>query len=418
MEIIIYLFICLNILFFFLIILIIFLYVSLYLIIAFQILDNINHNLKEKIGETSIKEIFRKKIDNLKLLLNFYENDIGEIIKDLNNIYNDFQDKYNLKIKGESKSKFLKKDGKNEMEDKNKNINCSSLISIFKKYNLFKYSQRRKLYFYNLYFIILFGICIYIIAFYNTWKYFKKDEILYFWVSSSHLLSIETNGLMNKFLLMLYNNQSFYGSPNSRDNILSVYTKLTEVYKAEKYANLLSDIVKVNEESINFDCEMFYKNLKNDYFEKLKSKFIKEENKLYNTMYIFCKLSNVMMFKDFKTVYLQLFSKVKNIVEHFQNGNYNYIIKFIQQYEIGKIQITFLFTYTYLMDYSFNTVKIVLSAMEKEYLKTIFLTGTSFMILQIFLLFIIKFVYIKNINNDCNKFLQERKVFKVCDTAE
>ena len=418
MEIIIYLFICLNILFFFLIILIIFLYVSLYLIIAFQILDNINHNLKEKIGETSIKEIFRKKIDNLKLLLNFYENDIGEIIKDLNNIYNDFQDKYNLKIKGESKSKFLKKDGKNEMEDKNKNINCSSLISIFKKYNLFKYSQRRKLYFYNLYFIIVFGICIYIIAFYNTWKYFKKDEILYFWVSSSHLLSIETNGLMNKFLLMLYNNQSFYGSPNSRDNILSVYTKLTEVYKAEKYANLLSDIVKVNEESINFDCEMFYKNLKNDYFEKLKRKFIKEENKLYNTMYIFCKLSNVMMFKDFKTVYLQLFSKVKNIVEHFQNGNYNYIIKFIQQYEIGKIQITFLFTYTYLMDYSFNTVKIVLSAMEKEYLKTIFLTGTSFMILQIFLLFIIKFVYIKNINNDCNKFLQERKVFKVCDTAE
>ena len=421
-KLIIYSFICLNVFVFFFILLLIFVYFSLYLFISFKLLYDIDLGLKEKIGDYSIKDILRKKIDNLKLLLNFYENDIGEIIRDLNNIYNDFQDKYNIKIKGDSRTKFLKKDGKNEKEKKNKNTSCSSIIHIFKQYHLFQYSKRRKLYFYNLLFIFILGIFIYIIAFYNIWTYFKLDETLYYWVSASHKLSVETSEFMNKFLLMFLNNQTFFGNSqnfSSRDYIHSVYSQLTEIYKIERYSNLLlKDMVIQDEKKLNFECETFYKETKNDFFEQLKSKFINEEDKLYNTMLVFCKLSNIMMFKNYKTIFLQLFSKVKNLIENFQNGNYNYIINYIKKYSIGKIEITFLFTYTFIMEYSFNNVKIVLLGMENKYSKTNFITGASFILLAIILLLVIKLVYIKNVKNDCNKFLQTKKVFKICDTSE
>ena len=60
------------------------------------------------------------------MLLKFYENDMNKIMKDLNNIYNDYKDNYNLKIKEEAR--LFKKEGKNEMINKNKNVDLSSII--------------------------------------------------------------------------------------------------------------------------------------------------------------------------------------------------------------------------------------------------------------------------------------------------
>ena len=45
----------------------------------------------------------KNKIDNLKLLLKFHYNDINKTIYNLNKIYDDYRDSYNLKIKEELK---------------------------------------------------------------------------------------------------------------------------------------------------------------------------------------------------------------------------------------------------------------------------------------------------------------------------
>ena len=125
---IIYFFLNLNLFFIIVLIILLLTYIIIYLLTIFQILNDIYLNLKEKIGELSIKDIIRKKIDNLNLLLKFYENDINKIMKDLNNIYNDYKDNYNLKIKEEEG--LFKKEEKNEIINKNKNVDLSSIIKI------------------------------------------------------------------------------------------------------------------------------------------------------------------------------------------------------------------------------------------------------------------------------------------------
>ena len=416
---IIYFFLNLNLLFVFVILIILFLFISIYLIIIFQILNDVHISLKTKLGQISLKEILRKKIDNLKLMLKFYENDIIVIIKDLNNTYNIYKDDYNLKVKEETK--LLKKEGKNNVDYKNKDIGCSSIIKIFKKYNLYKYSKRKELYFYSLIFIFILSLSIYIITLYIWNLYFKKDNIVYIWVNANHKLATVTNRLMINLLLMFYNNETFNeisGGVEPDDYISFAYTNLTNAYKSYKYYNILSDIIVTKEKDINFDCEIFYRRLENDFYKQLKNKFINDEDKFFNTMNIFCNMSNIMIFKNYMTIYLQLFSKIKNIVENFQPENYNEIIKYIKKNEIGKIEITFLTSFIYLATFSFNNIKEVILTMDNKILENNIITGISFIFLLIILVFFISFVYIKNINYDCNKFLQARKVFKICDINE
>ena len=59
-----YIFIVLNLFLVIIILFILIIYASLYFFVIFNILKNINNKLEEKFGETSIKEILRKKIYN------------------------------------------------------------------------------------------------------------------------------------------------------------------------------------------------------------------------------------------------------------------------------------------------------------------------------------------------------------------
>ena len=129
-------------------------------------------------------------------------------------------------------------------------------------------------------------------------------------------------------------------------------------------------------------------------------------------------MSNIMIFKNYMTLYLQLFSQIKKIVENFQPNSYNEIIKYIKNNSIGKIEITFLTSYIYLVNFSFINIKSVILTMDNKILENNIITGIAFVLLLIIIVFIISFVYIKNVNHDCNKFLQARKVFKVCDINE
>ena len=116
----------------------------------------------------------RKKIDNLKLILSFYENDLNATINDLNNIYTDYTDSYNLKIKEDSKQ--IKKEGRNETNSKIKKYNIFNFFKIANKFKLFKSSGRKSIYLYGLLFIIIISIILYIIVLILWIYFFKKDN--------------------------------------------------------------------------------------------------------------------------------------------------------------------------------------------------------------------------------------------------
>ena len=418
---IIFVFINLNLFMYILIVIILFGYISLYLIVVFKILDDVYIDLRKKIGEVTVKEFFLKKLDNLKLLLKFCENDINKTIHDLNDIYNDYHEKYNLKLKEESK--FFRKEGKNEIQVKKKKIGCIKLIKIFTKFKLYKYTKRKKIYFTALLFIIIMILSAYITIFAKWILFFKKDDIVLKWVEVGTTFSSQTSKLMNNFLMMFLNNQTLdeiSSSVEGKDYINFIFTKLTDLYQGDKYFYMLNDIPTINDNNINFDCKVFYQKLSNSLFEQLKHKYENETGKLYNTMNYFCNWSNVMMFKKYKTIYLQLFKQVKIVLENFNNNeSYDNIIKSIKDNDdFGRIQIIFLITYSYLIDIINNNAQIMITTMMKRMGNNIIITALIYITSLIILIFILFFVYFININSDYNEFIQVKKVFNVCNINE
>ena len=394
------------------------LFVGVFFFLAFNVLKNINDKLEEKFNETSIKEILMKKMHNLKLLLSFYDNDINAPINDLNNIYNDYRENLNTKVKEEMK--MYKKEGKNINEKKNKN--CLEMIKVIHKYEILKNSGRKNTYFYSLIFIIITSIIIYIFIFLRWIVFHKRDDVILNCVALCEDVNTSTNKLMNNLLIMIYDNQTLDDisqSLQTKDYISYIFTKLGYLYEAGgmfSRANVFDSTY--TDQNINFDCWLFYQNLQNNLFEKLKNKYINEQVKLFTTMFIFCKWSKAMEFKNYKSTYLQLFNNVEVIMENFVNLKYENIISFFVEYGMIKIETIYLITYIYLMEIMNQNVFTFIMEMMNLLGKNIISTSIIFFFLLIFLLFIILVMYIRNINNDFKKFLQIKKVFRICNLNE
>ena len=137
--------------------------------------------------------------------MNFFENDINKTIHDLNDIYNDYHEKYNLKLKEESK--LFRKEGKNEIQVKKNKIGCIKLIKIFMKFKLYKYTKRKKLYSVAFLFNIILILSIYFTTFFKWLRYFNTDDIVLKWVEAGTKFSSDTSKLIlfplkNKFFLL------------------------------------------------------------------------------------------------------------------------------------------------------------------------------------------------------------------------
>ena len=413
-----YIFIFLNLFLVMVILLIMIIYVSLYFSVILNILKNINDKLEEKLGETSIKEILRKKIYNLKLLLSFYENDLNVPINDLNNIYTDYKDNFNLKVKEEMKTN--KKEVKNLIENNNKN--CIQIFKILNKYELLKNSGRKGIYLKSLIFIIIISLQLFIIILLNWITFFKRDKITLDWVILAEDINSSTNKLMNNLLIMIYDNQTLDDiskSIKTKDYISYIFTKLSQLY------NALGIFMKLNfltpeytNDNLNYNCWHFYKNLKDDLFEKIKNKYIKEQDKLFITFYIFCEWSKTMEFKNYRAIYLQLYNNIEIIMENFDNLDYENIVLFFNDYAIIKIEIIYLITYVYLVEIMNKNINLFSKQIINLLGTYVISTSITFFSLLVLLVIIIYIVYIRNVDNDCKKFIQIRKVFKVCNLNE
>ena len=413
-----YIFIFLNLFLVMVILLLLIIYVSLYLFIVLNILKKINDKLEEKLGESSIKEILRKKIYNLKLLLSFYENDLNVPINNLNNIYIDYKDNLNTKIKEEMK--MNKKEVKNLIENNNKN--CIQIYKVLNKYKLLKNSGRKSIYLKSLIFIIIISLLLFIIIFLNWIIFFKRDQITLDWVILGEDINSSTNKLMNNLLIMIYDNQTLDDisqSIKTKDYISYIFTKLSQLYDA------LGIFMKLNfltpaytNENLNYNCWLFYKNLQDDLFEKIKNKYINEQDELFITFYIFCQWSKAMEFKNYRAIYLQLYNNIEVIMENFDNLTYQNIVLFFNEYEIIKIEIIYLITYVYLVEIMNKNINLFTQQIINMLGKYIISTSITFFSLLVLLIIIIYAIYIRNVNNDCKKFIQVRKVFKVCNFNE
>ena len=204
----------------------------------------------------------------------------------------------------------------------------------------------------------------------------------------------------------------------TKDFISLIYSKLEKLYETRQYLESISNYLTTTELTMNYDCLEFYQNLDNPVFIKVKDNFKNESEKFLFTMFYFCNITNIMIFKNYKTIYLQLFNQIKIIMENFNSLNYSDIIEFIDKYEIPKIEIIYLITYVYLLiimyQNIYNSILIILEIIGKN----IIITFLVFFVILIFLAIIIYFVYVRNVNKDTNQFISMRKVFKLCNINE
>ena len=390
----------------------------MYYIIILKIIKKIVKNSRERLGKTTIKEIMQKKINNLKLLLKFYENDINKTINNLNRIYDDYKENYNLKIKEEWK--LYKRYEAKEIKS-NQNENLFNSIKLLRRYKLFELSGKKYIYFYSMVFTIIISLILYISILIIWYIYFKKDKILNEWIPLTNGPSLDISSLMTNLLTMIYNNRTLGEislSFKTKDYISYIYTKLTNLYQADKYKDIIVSITKLGDKNLNYDCSYFYNNLNNELFSSLLNKFIDEQEELNNTINSFCKMSKAMDFENYKAIFLQLFSLVKLSMINFKNYEYNGIIEFIAKYEIYKIEIMYLFTFSFWLDLLNQNIEQSMIIMTNKMKIDINVCLVILLILVIILIFLTFFTYIRNIKNDCKNFIHIRKLFRVYNSNE
>ena len=411
-------FLVFNVIFIIIFIIILIIYISIYYMIILKVLRNIHHNLNEKVGELTIKDTMKQKWNNIKLIFKFYDNDINQTIHYLNGIYEEYTNKYNLKIKEETK--IIRKNSK-EIKKNKKNENFFKSLKLIKKYNIINHSVKKRVYFYSLIFVIIISLLLFIIIT-LCWKfYYSEDNFVSNWIPLVSEVSTETNKLMLNFLLMVYNNQTLdeISEPYKPNDYMSyIYTKLTHLYESDKYKEYISKIFEMKETDMAYDCTKFYNNLDHVLFLKLLDKFYDKQDKLNSSIFSFCEMTKVMEFKNYKSIYLQFYNLIIVSMENFENNKYTKIIDFIEYYEIYKIEIMYFLTYIYLLDILNENVQKCMLSMAYKLEKNIKITGLILIILLIFFSFIVSCIYIRNMNKDCKNLILIKKVFRVCNMHE
>ena len=280
--------------------------------------------------------------------------------------------------------------------------------------------MKKKNYWYIFILIILITIAIYIINIVFWIFIFKKNTKFQERKRINDKIITVTNKLISNYLLMMFNNQTLEEismAYESKDFISYIFSELTALYGIEKYNKYLDNKISINELENNYNCTEFYYNLDNEFFNQIKNKFIDEQQLLLTAFDFLCKWSEVFSLSKYNSLYLQLFSNVQKGMENFNNINYSDIINFIKRKEVIGIDLIYMSIHVYLLEIMIQNNKKITLLMCNQIGYYMIVTNIIAYPFILFLIFITFFVYVRNVNNDCKKFIQIRKIFKICNTS-
>ena len=396
-------------------------YITVHLIIIFKVIKNTYIFLSEKLGEILIKDIMKKKVDNLKLILSFYDNDINGTINELNLLYNNYKWNYSLKLKEESKK--VKKEIKNEKDNNKNNCNFFELFNFQYFIIFFTYSKKRNIYIYSLVLAVVIIILLFVIIICIWILFFNKDSYIINWLYLGNELIRSTNDLMANFLIMIYTNQSIIEASahlDTKDYTSYLYEKLAGLYSAGGYNNKIQDYLKDNENLVKFDCKEFYQNLDNSIFNKLIDRYLilNDTTKFFYTLEAYCNISRIFIFNNYKVTFMTFYNYIENLMENFICGEYSDIVNFTQYNNIGQVEIFFLSIYAYLVEILNEQIKFIFISIVNEIDNNINIMLIIFLICFIYLISRAYILFSRNLNKECQSFIQIKKIFKLCNINE
>ena len=397
--------------------------------ILIKIINHINMIMNAKSDEFNLCDIYQKKIENLEAILQFYKVAPDKTIKNLNNIYNKYQQYLTSKNKNNSKDminknkKIMEKDKKNELDDipksqriiTRKDINTLGIIFIYKFF-----------FFLNLFLIF----SLFIITIVLWLNYFSKKTNLYNFLSKNMSIEMALYRAINSYDIMIFQNISIYeiGNivlPNYKKEeeyviLESLYNDLKFAFNNQKEKNYIKDIYIDLEDKTNFTCEnLFIAN--NEHLQKIanhsKGKSLK--NILHNLIKI-CELSGITETNDFRTTFDNFVQLTRNGIISLIDYSYQGILEhLINGGTLPKLSLYFnIFIISILQDIYDIPQKDAIQILIKKMKILIKITEVIYFIFNIVVILFLVAFYFPGINNLCNQIFTLRKIFKITEIQE
>ena len=398
-------------------------------LILVKIINFINMTMNIKNDDFNFNSTFSKKIENLESILQFYNIDPIKSVKNLNSIYNDYQEFLTIKNKNNANemnkknyNKAMEDDKKNELDNVPKNQRIITRKDVKTLGITFKYIF---LFYINI--VIVIGLYTMIVILWTN--YFSKKKNLFSLIQKNNNLEMSVYKAMNGYNLMIFFNltieeMSHYGfsenGTTTSDFLRQFYESLKLAFNSKKEKNNVRDLYQDFEDESNFTCEILYK-LNNDYIQKLENNtYGKNLGNISKTLIDSCDFSRISETNDFRTVYERHFQYIRNGILLINDFSYDGLIRYIK--EDGTLSKVSLF---------FNTIIIYLieianriphnSAINKliDKLKNLDLISlVIFLCYDIIEILLVIFFYISGINSLCNQIIILRKIFKIFEQHE
>jgi len=422
----IYIFITFNIILILLLATAVYAYSAFFENMLIKIMNYINMTLNSNNEDFNFSLNFSKKIENLENLLEFNIYDPIEAMKNLNNLYINYQQFLTTKNKNNSNAmnkknykKIMDENKKNEFDDIPKNKRIMSKEEV---------KELGITYIYKLvyYFSVILYCFFYIILLYLWMNYFSQKSNLYTLIQKNIALEMSIYRAINSYDLMVFHNYTLEevtkkvilndtnGDPNYILN--SFYNDIELAFNNKKEKNKINSLYQDFEDELNFTCENLYF-LNSENLNEISKNFNKN---ITGNLIQFCEKSRITESNDFRSVFERHFQNIKNGVLSIDDFSYNGLLKIIMEQGIlSKSSVFFNIIVIYILEITNsepckNSIKKLLSRLKKS----IHITEVIFLLFDVLSIIFVFFLYIKGIDNLCNQIFILKNVFKIFEIQD
>ena len=430
----IYIFIIINIILILLLSFAVYTYSAFFENMLIKIMNYINMILNANNEDFNFNVNFSKKIENLENLLDFNNYDPIEAMKNLNNLYTNYQQFLTSKNKNKNNVNVMNKKNYKKMIDENKK---NELDDIPKNQRIMTKEEVKDLgitYLYKLIYsigLIIFGIS-YILLVYLWITYFSQKSNLYTLIQKNISLEMSIYRAINVYDLMVFHNYTIEeisnkiilnNNINEEPNYIlnSFYNDIELAFNYKKEINKINTLYQDFEDELNFTCEnLYYLNRENLNEIQSNDIFKNFDRNITEILIDVCEKSRITESNDFRSVFEKHFQNIKNGILSIQDYSYTGLLNIIMNQGIlSKSSVFFNVIVIYILEITNsepckNSIKKLLSKLRNS----IKITQVIFLLFDLLSIIFVFFLYIKGIDNLCNQIFILKNVFKIFEIQD
>ena len=407
-------------------------YLLFFEIILMKILNFINMTININKDKFNFSHTFSQKIDNLETLLKIYKEDPVKCVRNINKIYNKYQQYLTAQNKN-NMNEMNKRGYKKMINNENKK---SEMDNIPKNQRIVSKKDIRNLHLISSYLISLMTILIIFLGSYTSimlmWiNHFKRQNDLYILIKKDFKLESAIYDAISIYDLMIFQNYTLDEvdeyifrmqrpldkKPKGNAEILNKLYEDLELAFNNKEKNKLNDIYSFYDRNLNFTCDFLY-NYINQTIETIENR-TRNPNIKENLIKI-CENERYIESNDIISIFEYHFQNIKNGILSIEDFSYIGITRYLNnQLYPGKINIFFNCVIIYTMDFIFNRPHMmIIKIFNYSFDRNFIITAVNFIVLDFLIISIILFFYIANIKHYCNQIVLLKKVFKINEIQE